>query len=228
MLKPGVVPGSNGPLLYEGPDVARNTDQWNNMPLVLEHPMHNGKPLSARSPKVLERFALGSVYNAKVQDGKLTAEAWFDIEKTSKLRPDLLTRLGSGQPIECSTGLFLDVEPKTGVYNDREYKGVARKLRADHLAILPDGRGACSVKDGCGVLANSRPTVKQVLATLNSKKGPKMKTTTTTETTTNKLPLDPDAFLPLPVMNFDDPKDEPTANTATVDLDILPLPRMEF
>jgi hypothetical protein len=33
---------------------------------------------------------------------------------------------------------------------------VARNYRPDHLAVLPDQRGACSLTDGCGVMVNTK------------------------------------------------------------------------
>ena len=68
-------------------------------------------------------------------------------------RPALFADLAAGRKIELSTGLFTDNEPARpgATHNGRAYGHVARAHRPDHLAILPDRRGACSVDDGCGV-----------------------------------------------------------------------------
>ena len=58
-----------------------------------------------------------------------------------------------GEMMEVSTGLFSEIEPKPGVFKGRHYKGVVRNLRPDHLAILPDSIGACSIADGAGAHA---------------------------------------------------------------------------
>jgi hypothetical protein len=42
-----------------------------------------------------------------------------------------------------------------GDWNGIKYNSVAKNHRPDHLALLPGGVGACSVKDGCGIRANS-------------------------------------------------------------------------
>jgi hypothetical protein len=42
------------------------------------------------------------------------------------------------------------------VFNGVKYEGIARNLRPDHLAILPDDKGACSLEDGCGVNNTSK------------------------------------------------------------------------
>ena len=64
-----------------------------------------------------------------------------------------------------STGLYVDRDetPGTCPKSGRPYDAVARNYRPDHLAILPDQRGACSNEDGCGIVMNEVPK----LLTLN-------------------------------------------------------------
>lgn len=155
MLVEGVLNGSQGPLLYPADEITKNVDAWNGMPIVVTHPTVNGIPVSARSPDILETFGIGYVFNATVK-GKLVAEGWFNIEKTRKVDDRVLNALESGTPIELSTGLFTTNEPAEdgAVFNGKEYSFVARNYRPDHLAVLPDEVGACSLNDGCGVLVN--------------------------------------------------------------------------
>ena len=55
--------------------------------------------------------------------------------------------------LKSATGLRTSDEHVSGVHNDgRAYIAIARKYRPDHLAILLNERGACSIQDGCGVL----------------------------------------------------------------------------
>ena len=57
--------------------------------------------------------------------------------------------------MELSTGLFTDNDETAGVSpKGRNYEAVARNHRPDHMAVLPDQVGACSINDGCGVLVN--------------------------------------------------------------------------
>lgn len=67
----------------------------------------------------------------------------------------MLDALEAGRPMELSTGLFTQNEPAPAgaTFNGRPYDYVARNYRPDHLAVLPDQIGACSLADGCGVLA---------------------------------------------------------------------------
>lgn len=156
LIVPGVLNGSQGPLYYPLDEVQRNVDLWNGMPLTLYHPKsEDGSPISARHPTVLEKQQIGSIYNAAV-NGKLTAEAWFDVEVTRRLEPRILAALLANQPIEISTGLCTETElaNEGAVFNGIPYKAIARNYRPDHLAVLPDEIGACSLEDGCGILAN--------------------------------------------------------------------------
>lgn len=156
MVVPGVLNGSKGPLLYELADLQATYDAWNGMPIVCNHPVdENGQAISARTPKVLEERWMGHVYNTKAID-KLAAEAWFDVERTRTIHGPTLNALQNNQKVEVSTGLNLDQEPTQGVYNaangtPKPYVAIARNYRPDHLAIITEGKGACSTDDGCGV-----------------------------------------------------------------------------
>lgn len=155
MLVPGVLKGSDGALFYPAEEVARNPQDWNAMPIVVYHPTANGLPISARHPDVLEKSEVGRVFNSASPD-KLAAEGWFDEDDTKRVDIRVYNALDKGIPMELSTGLYLDKERATAgaVHNGTPYDFVARNYRPDHLAVLPDQRGACSVRDGCGLNVN--------------------------------------------------------------------------
>lgn len=159
MIVPGVLNGSKGALLYPPEEIGKDLSAWNGMPLVVYHPTDNGSPVSARSPSVLDRQSVGQVFHAKQSDkGKLQAEAWFDVERLQKIDNRVLQALERNQPLELSTGLFTANEPaKEGAeFNGTPYSFIARNYRPDHLAILPDQKGACSIDDGCGINVNKK------------------------------------------------------------------------
>jgi hypothetical protein len=163
LIVPGVLNGSQGALLYPPEEISNNVLAWNGMPLLLRHPQdQNNQALSGRSPEVLNRQGLGMVLHARIQDQKLVAEGWFDVENTQRLAPEILDFLHSGKPIELSTGLFTKNEPapQGATHNGTSYEFIARNYQPDHLAILVDEIGACSLNDGCGVL-NKNPQDKK-------------------------------------------------------------------
>jgi hypothetical protein len=153
LIVPGVLNGSNGPLFYPHDELAKEPSAWNHIPIVLQHPMSDGKPISARSADVLSKSQLGIVLHA-VMNGKLTAEGWFDVDYMRQRAPGIFKMLTQGKPVELSTGLLTDTVPEQGEHNGVKYEAIARNYRPDHLAILTDQVGACSIKDGCGVLVN--------------------------------------------------------------------------
>jgi len=156
MIVPGVLNGSKGPLLYPLDEITKNADAWNGIPIVVNHPTdEDDNPVSGRTPKVLEKSGIGTIFNVTA-NGKLTAEGWFDVEKTKQLSPSTLNKLEKGETEELSTGLFTDniAVKNKAEFNGKPYTHIARNYRPDHLAILPGKRGACSVEDGCGVNVN--------------------------------------------------------------------------
>ena len=159
MLTEGVHAGSSGPIYYPAEEIAKFPAAWNDRAVPLYHPTaNNGFPISAGSPEVLEAYSIGRVFNARAIDNgkKLVAELWLDVQTLSEKDPALLARINALEPIEVSTGLFLEEETSPGVWNGESYDSIAHNFRPDHLAVLPSGPpGACSINDGCGIRANA-------------------------------------------------------------------------
>lgn len=157
LIVPGVLNGSKGALYYPPEHVKRSAAAWNGTPLVVYHPTGPyGEHLSAGDPGVLDRQGVGFL-QASSFDGKLRSEGWFDAERTKQVDPRVYQSLVQGKPIELSTGLFTDNEEAASGSVDpkgRPYTHIAKGYKPDHLAVLPDQVGACSINDGCGVLVN--------------------------------------------------------------------------
>jgi hypothetical protein len=86
----------------------------------------------------------------------LKAEAWIDEQRLLAVSPSTCERLKQGEVIEVSVGVFNEEEQREGNWNDEHYAAIARNHRPDHLALLPDDQGACSVEDGCGIRSNKK------------------------------------------------------------------------
>lgn len=156
MLTIGVHNGSSGPMLYSDEELSKFHMSWNGVPVPIFHPTTvDGKPLSCNIPAIIEQQTVGRIWNTVYENGKLKGEAWIDIEKTRKLDPSVLRRLMSGDIMEVSTGMWSEDDAIQGEWNGEKYIGVVRNIRPDHLALLPNQIGACSVRDGCGVRVNS-------------------------------------------------------------------------
>ena len=161
LLVSGVLNGSQGALFYPRSEMVKNPDDWNLIPIVRNHPRRNGQWCSATLPGVLEKQGIGFVNRSRLT-GKATnldSDLWFDIAKTRQIDPKIIESLEAGRPLELSTGLFTKNKPAPigANHEGREYEAIATDFRPDHLAILSDTQGACSLSDGCGVLmANTK------------------------------------------------------------------------
>lgn len=160
LIVPGVLNGSDGPILYTAQENRKRADAWNGMPIVLRHPTDkDGTPVSARSPSAMDRVGLGFVFGSHVDNqGLLHAEPWFDEANLQAKDRRTYDRLLRGERVELSTGLGMQRRraQNGATHTDgRAYTFTAHDYEPDHLAILPDQRGACSVQDGCGVSLNA-------------------------------------------------------------------------
>jgi hypothetical protein len=172
MIRVGVLNGSKGALYYPASEIARNYRAWHGVPLTLDHPTDpiTNEHLSAREPGVVQRLGLGEVRNPSVADRSLKAEAWFREDRLRQVAPQVLVSLKRGRPIELSTGLFTNNEPaRPGSHHEgKPYTHIARDYRPDHLAVLVNVPGACSLRDGCGILVNqARERIRNLLENAN-------------------------------------------------------------
>jgi len=174
-LVAGVVNGQLAPT----DEVAKYLDAWNGRPLPVRHPRKNGKYVSANQPDIIANQVIGQFFNANLVGDRLLGELWIDVAKAQQLGGDALTvlqRLETGQPVEVSTAYYSDLEAGTGSYNGKQYAGIQRNFRPDHIALLPDELGACSWKDGCGA-----PRVNCACAENQSEGGVSMSTNATVD-----------------------------------------------
>lgn len=163
MMVEGVLNGSGGPLFYPGDEIAKTPAVWNHKPIVVYHPQANGQGVSACSPEVINTRKIGVIMNtkaSKVKKGdkevmRLNAEAWLEVDRAKTVDPRVLTAVETNKMMEVSTGLFTDNTVATGEFEGKAYTSIARNYRPDHLAILPDQLGACSIADGAGLMRNS-------------------------------------------------------------------------
>ena len=154
MAVEGVLGGSDGPLLYTANELAKHPESWNLKPVVVYHPEINGAGVSACDPDILTNHQVGVILNTKFDDGKLKAEAWLDPLRIDVVDNRLSVAITDNEMMELSTGLFVEVDKTPGEFNGKAYDGLATNLRPDHLALLPDKIGACSIADGAGLLRN--------------------------------------------------------------------------
>jgi hypothetical protein len=153
MLQESVIHAVNAPTPEFVPltSLSAAPQHWNDKPLMLGHPTRDGQQISANDPSVLEAKCIGSIRHVRVKDRKLVGEAWVDIAKAIKLgAAKLVDRLRNAEPVEVSVGAFVTTNQRKGTHRGKPYEGEWVQIVPDHLALLPESVGACSISMGCG------------------------------------------------------------------------------
>jgi len=162
-----IVEGVVNNVMYPASELAKFPEAWNNRPLPLSHPEMDGKFISANSRAVIDDWSVGSLFNVKFEAAsggklaRLVGETWINTNKLQTLADNgnskaskLIEKLAQGNPIEVSTGLFTEDDNTPGTFNGVPFEATCYNYRPDHLAILVNETGACSVADGCGMMVN--------------------------------------------------------------------------
>lgn len=149
LIKAGVLNEELVPL----EEITAHFSAWNGRPVVINHPRNlDGVNISANHPPVLDALQIGKLFNVNIDDGALKGELWIDVARAQAVHRgrEVVSKLEDGKMIEVSTAYLRDREVRAGSHNGQAFETVARNLRPDHLAILLDVEGACSIRDGCG------------------------------------------------------------------------------
>lgn len=140
--------------LVPADEMAEFAERWNGRPVPLRHPTNGtGEYISSNDPAVIEQHVIGTIFNAEFVGDRVRAEMWIDTAKVARLGGEAvatLQRLDAGDVVEVSTGYYAHFEEGAGTFNGQAYTGIQRNLVPDHVALLPDEVGACSVAAGCG------------------------------------------------------------------------------
>jgi hypothetical protein len=150
MMVEGVHSGSAGPIFYSADVLRDSADKWQGIPVVLNHPMKDNRPVSINhSEEIFSEFAIGYV-----------AEAFFDeqnraLKGTIKIPANTPAAMQVQQTKEVSVGVYNEEIFEAGSFHGQDYIARATGMNPDHLAILTELQGACSWSDGCGIRANT-------------------------------------------------------------------------
>lgn len=151
--------GVHNGVLYTREELAKFPEAWNGQPVTATHPMKDGEPVTANTPETLEKVKVGTLFNVHlgviVVSGErrlaVLGEVWLDPVKADEADPAIMQHLNADKIIEVSTGTYEEHEMRAGEWNGEAFDAVALNGRPDHFALLPEGRGACSVADGAGM-----------------------------------------------------------------------------
>lgn len=134
-------------------EIANTTPKWEDIPLTLAHPKDDeGRPGLTDDPDTTYAN-VGLFRNVANEEDALIGETWIEAaevgEHGGKLE-NYVNAVEAGNPQEVSTGYRAGTEFDRGKYENQRYTYVQREPEPDHLALLPDNRGNCSVAEGCG------------------------------------------------------------------------------
>lgn len=151
-LVAGVVNGA----LVTVDELKKFVPSWEGRPIPVRHPNLNGVNVSANIPEIMQASVIGTFQRVTFNANKLSGEIWLDVQRAiAKGFESVLNALESGDMMEVSTAYFADTVRQGGMFNNKTYDRQHVNLRPDHLALLPDEIGACSIDDGCGTHRNS-------------------------------------------------------------------------
>lgn len=135
--------------------IQASVNGWNGTAISIHHPKKNGGSVNVPEPDVA---IIGRFYNARwdADKNQMVGEYWINIPEASKWVEGqaIVNAIRGGKILETSTGYYAEDVESPGEFNGHKYLSVHANLLPDHIAILPDAVGACSVKDGCGVNRN--------------------------------------------------------------------------
>lgn len=175
LVREGVLNG--GFLSYD--EIQESALAWDDRPVTAPpdmdgsgHPTDDeGDFVSARLAENLERQGVGFLQNVEARDDLATnddenpkglrGEVWVNLERAKAVGEaaiEAARRLAEGETLEVSTGYYHKLHEGRGRFNGEPYDHEQFDLIPDHLALLPNERGACSWADGCGA-----PRVNEVL-----------------------------------------------------------------
>lgn len=151
MIREGVHSGSFGAVLHVKENLQQSVDSWEQTPVTISHPQVNGEYVSAKSDGVKH---VGVVTNTRMIDDKLCADIVLNEETLKAVSPNAYNAIINKSAIDVSVGVYSDIEPTQGEWNGETYIAKTITYTPDHLAILPNEKGACSWDDGCGIRVN--------------------------------------------------------------------------
>lgn len=149
-------------ILYLNKETVILCNSLNNRRIVMpsSHPTgDNGEFISASDPLALMSNFVGAfAFNFSMKDDLLISDVAIDPEvaKREKTGEQIINAIENGEPIDISTGFFLNIEESKGFGNDGEpFDFIASDLILDHVAFLPNETGAKNKFEGVGIHVNS-------------------------------------------------------------------------
>lgn len=134
------------------------TERWDGVDATLRHPVvvnEDGEAAYGLTRDPTARYtSVGEFREGGSTDEALKGELWVEESEVGRYNGDLegyIEDIENGEIGEVSSGYGPGaVTNDRGTYNGEPYEAAQKSLNPDHVALLPDEPGNCSVADGCG------------------------------------------------------------------------------
>lgn len=146
---------------YPAAEIKKSYASLEKSPAPLNHPVVNGKFVSAKSPEGINLGWVGAWNeNVRYEKGKVYLDKVIDVEVANRSDEGkrVLEAIENGKPIHTSTGLLAHIEK---VKND-DHDAIAHDIEFDHDAILLDFVGAATPDQGVGIFVNSAGEAEEI------------------------------------------------------------------
>ena len=165
MMAEGVHSGSAGPILHTSEGLESSAGEWEGIPTIPYHPHDGEKFVGVKDLSSSIDDINGRVYNTYFdsEDNALKGEVWLSVSHMEEKTPELYEALKEGEKINVSIGVASEEKEESGEWNGEAYNSITETYYPDHLAILLDSDGACSLNDGCGIRAYEADEEKSII-----------------------------------------------------------------
>ena len=147
MLVAGVHEAEDLKACYSPDELEKSSEKWNEKPIFVGHP----HPANQETLRSMHR-QIGVLRNTRYRSGELVAEAWIEVAAADHTDLRIVQAIRNEKAMEVSVGFTASYSNVTGQYRTENFDALIRDISPDHLALLPDGQGVCSVFKGCGLL----------------------------------------------------------------------------
>jgi hypothetical protein len=123
-----------------------HANEWDGIPVVDGHPVNaKGEYIQVNESS---KEKLGYLQGTQIKEGKMIANMELGVAVLENY-PEIQTKIEAGT-LEVSTGYLARTIEQEGEFNGKAYSAIQVEIIPDHLALLTNDRGACSLDDGCG------------------------------------------------------------------------------
>jgi len=140
---------------YPKDEIKKSFKGLEGTPAPLDHPMVNGKFVSAKSPEGINVGWVGAWNeNVRQEDGRVFLDKVIDVEVANRSDEGkrVLDAIEKGKSIHTSTGLLGFIKKVNG---QSDHDSTIHDMEFDHDAILLDFKGAATPDQGVGIFVNS-------------------------------------------------------------------------